>query len=231
MKIKVLMVAVWMFLLFGNNLFNFNKAEATEIKKVVTIDPGHGTKYSRSGAEGEKKYAMILSVLIKEKLEKSGVTVFMTHEKYDCSEFMGENYNEDNINRALFANNKNSDLYFRVHFDAGNGRAAIYYPERHSNREVAEKSKEASLIIFKNILDVIKESGEKYSNSVLTDNDTQVGMENKGLLTGSMYSQKTTVLLETLPLNKKAAEWIEKKENQEKYAEAIKNGIVEYLNR
>ena len=135
------------------------------------------------------------------------------------------------MNRALFANEKNSDLYFRIHFDEPKGKAAVYYPEKHSNRELALKSKIASEIIFKNIVEVMKESGEKYSKNILTDNDTLVGRDNKGVLTGSKYSKKTTVLAELLPLSKTAVIWIEKKENQEKYAESLKNGIMEYLKK
>ena len=50
-------------------------------------------------------------------------------------------------------------------------------------------------------------------------------------MTGSKYSEKPTVLAELLPLSKKAVVWIEKKENQEKYAESLKNGIMEYLKK
>lgn len=229
-RISCIMV-LFMVVLLCNNLILVGKIEAKEIRKIVTIDSGHGTKFSRSGADGEKKYAMIISIILKEKLEKEGVLVFMTHEKTDKSEFMGKNYNEDNMNRALFANEKNSDLYFRIHFDEPKGKAAVYYPEKHSDKELALKSKRASEIILKNIVEVMKASGEKYSKNILTDNDTLVGRENNGVLTGSKYSEKPTVLAELLPLSKTAVVWIEKKENQEKYAESLKNGIMEYLKK
>ena len=206
-------------------------SSAKEINKIVTIDPGHGTKNSRGGAEGEKEYAMVLSLILKEKLEKEGVTVYLTHTKTDRSEDLGKDYNEDNINRALFSNNKKSDLYFRVHFDAGNGRAGIYYPEKHPDPKVGEESKKASEIIFKNIMETVKSTKEKYSARVLTDGETLVGSQNNGLLTGSKYSERTTVLIEVLPLSKSALEWIADKNNQEMYAAAVKNGITEYLGK
>ena len=77
MKRRICIMILFMVALLCNNLIVVCKIEAKEIRKIVTIDSGHGTKFSRSGAEGEKKYAMIISVMLKEKLEKEGVLVFM----------------------------------------------------------------------------------------------------------------------------------------------------------
>lgn len=205
------------------------KFDPTFGQETVTLDPGHGTKHSRVGHKDEKVYTMTVAKILRKKLQKAGIKVVLTHEKIDYSEDLGKDFDEDNINRAKIANENNSALYFRIHTDAPNGFAAVYYPEKHPNRNLAQKSKQAAEIVWSEFLKVIKPIGINYRKEVLTDGDTLVGSRQGGLLTGSKASKVPTILVEMLPLNQKGVNWIKNPSNQDKMAQAMANGIIKYL--
>lgn len=200
-------------------------------EKVVTIDPGHGTKYSREGAYGEAELAMRLSIYIKEYLEKSGIKVILTHKKYDRTEILGENYEEDNIARAEISNEADSDLYFRIHFDSPEGKAAVYYPKEHKDEYVKRESLKAANLVFEALKVITEKNRAKISNKVLTDNDTYVGNQLGGLLAGSKASKEPTILIESAGLNEEMLKWFNNEDNLHYFALKISEAIKKYLGK
>lgn len=210
-------------------LFSIIPLFGQDYKKIVVLDPGHGTMFSRTGTSGEAEVVMELAISLKMLLEKEGIEVILTHKESNRTENLGADFREDNIYRAEMANKVNAVLYFRIHCDAPEGISAVYYPKGHSSKEVEENSLKAGEIILKEILPYMKEMPGRDSEKILTDNDTYVGRNNGGLLEGSKAARVPAVLVETAPLNDRNKEWFKVYENNEKFAEALKKGIMKYL--
>ena len=71
-----------------------------------------------------------------------------------------------------------------------------------------------------------KLSGILRNNGLMGDENTFIGRK-QGALTGSIFSEVPTILVEMVFLpNKKDAAWISKQENKEKYARALEAGVL-----
>lgn len=195
----------------------------------VTIDPGHGTKYSRSGASGEDEIVLALAFSLREQLVRQGVKVQLTHERADRTEDLGKSFDEDNRRRANIANDFASDLCIRLHADAPSGPAAIYYPEKHPLEVVSQGSKSAAEVIWKELETVYSKAPFRRAEVIRTDEQTWVGSRQGGLLTGSIHSRVPVVLIEVAPLSKKGKEWIGEEQNMNEIAEAIARGTLRFL--
>jgi N-acetylmuramoyl-L-alanine amidase len=65
---------------------------------------------------------------------------------------------------------------------------------------------------------------------VRTDNQTKVGREQGGALTGSIYSEVPVVTIEMVVLSDAAdADFIKTEEGQRRMAEAIADGVARYV--
>ena len=182
------------------------------------------------GAAGEAQTVMAVSRELRRMLMAKGVIVHMTHEKSDSSETLSEDSDSDNVARALMANRTRSELFIRLHADASTGRSAIYFPEKHPNRTIARESGRAAEIIWSYYLPIIEQSKVVFSRQVLTDEETKIGHEQGGLLTGSRASLVPVVLVELVPMNATGSTWINDSVNRKKAAMALADGIVDYLN-
>jgi len=105
--------------------------------KTIVIDPGHGTKNSRSGETGEAEFNLSISKKIKSKLEQNGFKVYLTHNQSNKSENLGSDYEADNQKRAEISNSKNPFLIVSIHADQPAGGAAVYYPPLDKKPDIA----------------------------------------------------------------------------------------------
>ena len=195
-------------------------------KRLIVIDPGHGTRNSRLGVKKEAYYNLILAQRIKRVLEKSDVKVILTH-SFLGQDLGAKNPDEDNKLRARIANANKATLFLRIHFDSARNNAAIYYPRLHPDKEIAEKSKKAAYFIWKYLERNLPKETRK--GGVLEDGKTEIGKKNEGLLVGSKFSRVPVVCVEVLPLDSHMRNWIKRRKHLETIALAITQGILDYL--
>lgn len=214
------------------------QAETKEaIKKVVVIDPGHGSKANLDkepiypgaeelkikdggGAEGinsktpEYVVAYGIAEKLKELLENNGYTVVMT--KNTAAENLG------NIERAEIGNENNANLVIRIHADSADSSSAAG----------------ASMLVPANVgysQDISEISG-KYGQVVLQSLIDEVGMKNRGVvkrddLTGFNWSKVPVILVEAGFLsNPNEDELLNSEEYQSKIAKGLFDGIDKALN-
>lgn len=183
--------------------------------KVIVIDPGHqettddveescaswlSIKKPRctSGSTGkatgihEYEYTLELSLVIKSYLEQCGATVYLTRETNDV--------NMSNQERALFAVDKNPDLFIRIHADGANDSlesgVRVYVPDSGSYTDTSvgkgdilgKAVAEAFGIEFDSTLKTYLYTGLNYANTIrsfqisvgfLTNSDDETALLNE----------------------------------------------------
>lgn len=219
-----------------SNIENKEKEEPIVNKKIVVIDPGHSSNGNKGmelqspdsdimkikdpgGAEGvytktpEYVVAMGVSLKLKTLLEQNNITVIMT--KTQDSESPG------NIERAETGNVNNADLAIRIHCDSADSKSA----------KGASILTPAPIGYAKNISDISK----KYSQVILNNLVSTVGMNNRGViersdLTGFNWSKVPVVLVEMGFMSNPEEDKLLNDDNyQNKLAQGLYNGIVEAL--
>ena len=139
-----------------------------------------------------------------------------------------------NRDRAGIANRAGAAIFIRLHCDAGGGSGFTwYYPDRSGSkygvtgpsRAVQIQSRNAAYIMNEAMKPVLR--GSLKSNPIKTDAATGVGGRQGGVLTGSIFSQVPTALLEMCFINQKRdAAFIASAAGQEKMAAALEAGVV-----
>ena len=198
----------------------------------VCIDPGHPSETSDGAASGglsENRLNWQVAQRLKRKLLAMGIAVQMTKGR--------ENQLVTNRQRAQIANAGPSDLFVRLHCDEGGGSGfAWYYPDRAGrkygvsgpSKDVQRASREAALLINSTMKPILR--GSLASNPIKTDAATFVGGKQGGVLTGSIFSQVPTALIEMCFINKRSdARFIASSAGQDKMAGALAQGIRYYL--
>ncbi|MBI4744506.1 MAG: N-acetylmuramoyl-L-alanine amidase [Actinobacteria bacterium] len=178
----------------------------------------HKQKIKRGGAtgisSGTPEYKITLSIALKLKrlLENKGIKVIMTRES--------NNVNISNSERAQIANKAKADLSVRIHAD-GNANSfvngySVFYPEKNLwTEEIYIESRRAAQLI---------------SNELSITGAKNNGITPRGDLTGFNWSKVTSVLVETGFLsNPNEDKLLNNDAYQEKIAQGIFNGIVEFL--
>lgn len=203
---------------------------------VVCIDPGHQAKGNSGqepigpgaaetkakvtgGAAGvvtrQAEHALVLaiSMKVKERLERYGVTVVMTRTTatVDIS----------NAQRAAVANQAGADLFLRVHADSNTnadvrGIATLYPANNDWVAPIERESLRAAGIIHKQML----------ASTAANDR----GVVDRADLAGFNYSQVPAVLVETGFLSNPVDDrQLENEDYQDALADAIARGVLEYL--
>lgn len=99
---------------------------AEEPRYTVVVDPGHGgTDGGAVGDDGtvEKHLNLSIASLLKEKLEKKGITVIMTRQTdEDTDELTGFHKRQDLEQRARLGNESGADAYVSIHINASTAR-------------------------------------------------------------------------------------------------------------
>lgn len=184
---------------------------------VITVDPGHGgrdpgTRYHKIL---EKDLNLELSKVLRDTLLKQGATVHMIREededlssKWDSGKKRGDLYR-----RILFIQKVKSDLYLSIHLNWFNnsyhqGAEVLYNPINKKNKILGEK---------------IMESFKKNTYT------------KRKLITTDLYLYRNTrvpgVLIECGFLSNPNERYLlQTKKYQQKVAEVITDGVIEYIN-
>jgi N-acetylmuramoyl-L-alanine amidase len=201
--------------------------------KIVCIDPGHPSEVS-SGAVvqngvTEVHIAWVVALKLQKILEAEGLRVVMTKSRED--ELV------TNRERASIANQAGAALMVRLHCDTGRDEGlALYFPDRQATKDgttgpsldVIRRSKDLAATMHTEIMKSLR--GTLKDGGLRPDAQTAVGSQQGGALTGSIFSQVPTVLIEIVVLSNKAdAEFIKSEAGQQKMAQAIADGISVFV--
>src|SRR5579862_4418138 len=171
-------------------------------QSTICLDPGHPSESGR-GAAGkhttEIKVAWRIATLVAAKLKADGFTVVMT--KTTEQQFV------KNRRRAEIANKAHAALLLRLHCDAsGESGFGVYYPDRAGRAPDGHRGPSAEVLKLSSAAArrfhtaVAKElDGKLHDRGLMTDMQTAIGGK-QGALTGSIYSQVPTVLIEMVVL-------------------------------
>jgi N-acetylmuramoyl-L-alanine amidase len=200
---------------------------------VICLDPGHPSEVS-DGTRGKKiteiHAAWEVALKLRRLLLRDQYRVVMT--KSSEMEFV------TNRRRADIANHFHAALMLRLHCDDGSKSGfGSYYPDRAVTLQghhgppasVLSASRVAAQIIHSSAIDALR--GLIGNAGLHTDRETFVGHKQGGL-TGSVFSNVPTVLVEMAVLgNKHDDDFISKPEGQEKMAEALERGLLKAVPR
>lgn len=200
--------------------------------QTVCIDPGHPSETSAgANAHGLSENTLNWQVAqeIKPLLEAKGFKVVMTKNSLK--------QRVTNKQRAEISNKAGAKLFIRLHCDVGGGSGfAWYYPDRAGrkgnrigpNAYVIKESRIAATTINEAMKPILKPWLR--SNPVKTDASTFVGGKQGGVLTGSIYSDVPTALIEMCFINQKRdAAFIASPNGRKWMAKAIATGVEAYL--
>lgn len=208
-----------------------------EIKTIV-IDPGHSSVGNREkepiapnsqtmktkdvlGATGitskipEHITTVSISNILKEKLIDMGFNVIMTKNKVEES--------LSNIERAKIGNKANADLVIRIHADSSesqspNGASILVPPKNEYTADISDISR-------------------AYAEEIINTYTNELNIKNRGIIyrddmTGFNWSDVPVIILEMGFLsNKNDDMFISNKDNHEKIANSIANGINNALSK
>jgi N-acetylmuramoyl-L-alanine amidase len=225
MKLPVVRLGVFLAVVCCATPEVFTASEPRSAPFRVCIDPGHpsekndGNELVNGVREVEVNWAVAQK--LQKLLEQKGFAVTLT--KNSVKEYV------TNKKRALIANGPPAaDLMLRLHADsAGPSGFTIYHPRRQGSvdglkgpsPEVIKASGKAAET-FHQALSVALHPRLK-DNGIRGDEQTQIG-ETQGALTGSIYSQVPTLLVEMVNLAKpEDAKWISDTKNQDAFAGAL----------
>ncbi len=200
---------------------------------IIAIDPGHPSETSNGCSHyGLSEMEICWKVAIKlEELIASDTSLKSVMTKKDLNQMV------TNRKRAEIANEAKAAVMVRLHCDSGKGTGCtLYYPDKAGTKfgvtgpseTVIAKSKLAAEYMQKGIG---KTLGKRLKlNPLRTDSLTYVGSK-QGALTGSIFSKVPAIVVEMVYLNNKSdADFIKTNEGKQLMAEAIFNGIKEFLN-
>ncbi|MBC7931311.1 MAG: N-acetylmuramoyl-L-alanine amidase [Rubrivivax sp.] len=210
------------------------KIENASRSTIVCIDPGHPSEIASGrnvqNGTNETHVAWSVAVQLRDVLESKGYEVVLTKSAED--ELVR------NKDRALVANRARAALMIRLHCDASQERGyAVYYPDRQGrakdgsvgpSQDVIEGSRRAAESIHASMVEGLE--GALEDNGVRTDNETKVGREQGGALTGSIFSDVPVVTIEMVVLsNLEDAEFIKAEAGQRRMALAIAEGVARFV--
>lgn len=210
------------------------KIESAGARTIVCIDPGHPSEVASGrnvqNGTNETHVAWSVAVQLRDVLEARGYEVVLTKSAED--ELVR------NKDRAIVANRARAALMIRLHCDASQERGyAVYYPDRRGrakdgttgpSQDVIEGSRRAAESIHFSMAEGLE--GALKDNGVRTDNETKVGREQGGALTGSIFSDVPVVTIEMVVLsNLEDAEFIKAEAGQKRMALAIAEGVARFV--
>lgn len=217
---------VFLLLVFIFFLPNFLGAD---LKPIICIDPGHPSE-NNSGktlvnGTNEVTINWQIALQLKQYLIAKGFAVVLT--KQSLNQYI------TNKDRAAIANKYKANLFLRLHCDYGNGSGiTFYYPSKQGKKygvvgpspQVISRSKIFAYKINSITGKIL--NGYLKNNGVKGDNQTFIGSK-QGALTGSIFSQVPTVLVEMVFLNnKKDTNFIKSKSGQNLMVKALGEGVI-----
>ena len=189
------------------------------IGKMIVIDPGHGgvDNGASYGEILEDEINLLISVKIKEELEKNGAMVILTRDgDYDLSKPNAVYRKKSDFdNRIKLINNSGADMYLSIHLNFFSN-AKYYGPQIFYTSCLKENESIAKIL------------QEELNKNLNTKRDIKINSS-----TNYMYSKLnvTGVLVECGFLsNHQEREMLIKSEYQEKFASIITKAIINYYN-
>lgn len=194
----------------------------------VCLDPGHPSEnndgFKLTNGLSETSLNWEVALLLKQRLESDGIKVVMT--KKTEKEFV------TNRHRAEIANSASASLFLRLHADEGDSTGfTVYYPSRRGNwhgvegpsAEVLASSKRVAALFHRAFAASL--SGQLKDNGLRGEEGTFIGGK-QGALTGSIFSEVPTLLVEMIFLtSRRDAEWIKQDSNKRAMVQAIAAGV------
>lgn len=211
-----------------------SKSVSTAERTVVCIDPGHPSEVASGknvqNGTSETHIDWAVAAKLRDALEARGYEVVMTKTEED--ELVR------NKDRALVANHARAALMIRLHCDASEERGyAIYYPDRQGrakdgttgpSQNVIEESRRAAESVHAGMAEGL--NGALNDNGIRTDDQTKVGHEQGGALTGSIFSDVPVVTIEMVVLSQSPdADFIKTDAGQQRMAESIADGVSRFV--
>lgn len=191
------------------------EAPKTLHKKLVILDPGHGGKdpgaLKRHGSFNEKELNLILSFMVRDRLQKQGVQVILTRES------------DVFIPLPQRVRHKEADLFVSIHINSNPnescyGYEIIYQTMDHHSTALKKQSKQLSLAIENALKEEIPEArsrGLKENTRhlhVLKNNSVPSALVELGFISNAEEEEK-----------------LNQKNYQQKIAEALTKGILKML--
>jgi N-acetylmuramoyl-L-alanine amidase len=213
-----------------------SKSQQPERQFIVCIDPGHPSETSAgASAHGLSENTLNWNVAVRlaNKLNKAGIAWVSTKQSIK--------QRVTNKQRAQIANGANryrqpAAAFIRLHCDEGSGSGYTwYFPDRTGrkggvtgpSKSVQQSSRSLAWTMNAAMKPVLKNSLK--NNPIKTDASTYVGSKQGGVLTGSIYSQVPTALIEMCFINQKNdARFIASVKGQDKMAAALLAGIKQW---
>lgn len=210
------------------------QASTSSAGKTVVIDAGHiseigsGTRNAATGIT-ELQVNWDVAVKVESILKAKGVKVVLTKSSV--------NQTVTNKNRAEIANASNAALFFRIHANTGSAKGFfIEYPTKVGTAPDGTRGPPAeTLAPAKKAVDLIAakvQSATGLSNlGSRSEESSPTAAQNGGVLIGSVYSKVPTATIEMIGMSDSAdnARWIANAANQQKMAQGIADGIIEFL--
>ena len=210
-------------------------------RRVICVDPGHPNTFNTAttmvNGTNENHINWVVALKLERILKEKGFEVMMTKS--------AEMQMLENKERALMGNRSGAGLCVHLHCESTPGSGfAVYYPDRqgtfeyHNDPDNGFKGPSAqvmagSLTAAQVMSKAMKEklAGILSSRGLLGDSRTAVG-ESQGALTFSIFSKIPTITIEMLVLtNASDARFAKSEDGQEKMAQAIAAGIMQYQAR
>lgn len=176
-KLNKITFAILLIVLYTNVLFNmkiFAVTDSDDKEYVVVLDPGHDSLHIGARGNGllEEELNLKIAKFCQEYLEQyKGIKVYLTHNYLGCQYVEVEESSECNRLRAVFARNRNADLFVSIHINnigsASVNGYELYYPNVNYKPELNTKGKEFVTCVGKQLSNL----GIK-RNKVMTRNST-----------------------------------------------------------
>jgi len=196
---------------------DIKKSNLELIGKVIYIDPGHGGLDPGAIYKEIKESEINLSIskTLKEELEKYGATVYLTRNgNYDLSENNTQNKKRNDLTaRSRLINESNCDMYISIHLNSDSSPtwygAQVFYTNKNAeNKKIAEIVQK----LLKENLNTKREA-KTIKNTYLYERIKRPGI----LVEAGFISNPNERYL------------LNKTEYQQKIANVLTKGIIEYL--
>ena len=208
---------------FDNGKYAIAKEENKNTKRAIFLDPGHGGSDSGAVSNGLREKDLTLSVYnkVSSRLASLGYSVLTSR---------NTDKDVDLVSRADQANKSNADMFLSIHFNAGGrgvsyGIETYYYKARPEYTPAINKDKHND----PERLEKSRKLAQKIQQSLVS----KTGAYDRGVKRETFAVLRETsipsILVELGFIdNREEANKIKTNEYQEKLADGIVDGIVEY---
>lgn len=216
-KYKISVLFLFIVFLCTFTFVNAKEYEPILLGKIIYIDPGHGGLDPGAIYKEIKESEINLSIskTLKEELEKYGATVYLTRNgNYDLSENNTQNKKRNDLTaRSRLINESNCDMYISIHLNSDSSPtwygAQVFYTNKNAeNKKIAEIVQK----LLKENLNTKREA-KTIKNTYLYERIKRPGI----LVEAGFISNPNERYL------------LNKTEYQQKIANVLTKGIIEYL--